>query len=484
MRSAEASEALISAMAANRPGSTQPHLVVVLPSFSVGESLLSHYQDRIASLEHRFLVAILLLRIPSARVAMVLSQHPGSEMIDYYLDLLPAVPDARERLETIVVDDLSARPVAAKLLERPDLIERIRELGDGMPAVVEPWNVWHPEQAVADALGMPINGTPPEVWPVAFKSSGRRLMTGAGAPVPTGFEHLHTKEEAITAIERLRAERPDIPGVVIKHDDSGAGDGNAVIDLSDMEVPGTRAAKARIRSRVRSLPPWYLADLGKGFVVEERIAGDRFSSPSVQIDILPDGGVRVMSSHEQILGGADGQVYMGCRFPADPSYAPEIARHAEAVGLALGSAGARGRAAIDFVTASTSEEWRVYALEINLRRGGTTHPFNVLRHLVPGSYDAETATYLSEAGAAKFYSATDNMVDERWTGASPSEVIEAVRGAGLGFTDGNGVVLHMLSCLAIDGRFGLTAIADSAAEADHMVEETRAAVDEAIPHRG
>ncbi len=485
VRFVEAQEALVSALAANRPGSTQPHLVVVLPSFSVGESLLSHYRDRIPSLEHRFLVAMLMLRITPARMAIVVSQHPREEVIDYYLDMLPGVPDARDRLEIVVVDDLSARPIAAKLLERPDLIDRIRTLGDGIPAVIEPWNVSDPEQAVAEALSMPINGTSPEVWPVAFKSSGRRLMAGAGVPVPFGFEHMHTVDEAVKTIERLRVERPGIPGVVIKHDDSGAGDGNAVIDLSDLEATGTRAAKARIRSRVQSLPAWYLGDLGKGFVVEERIVGDRFSSPSAQIDIRPDGEVRVLSTHEQILGGADNQVYMGCRFPADPSYAPELARHAKAVGHALGAAGAMGRAAVDFVTAaSESEEWRVYALEINLRRGGTTHPFTVLRHLVPGTYDPATAEYRSETGTAKFYSATDNLVDERWTGATPSEVINAVRGAGLGFSDGIGVVLHMLSCLAIDGRFGLTAIADSPAEADQMMEATRSAVDGAIPLKG
>ena len=483
MRSPQTSDALTSALDINRPGSTQEHLVVVLPSLSVGESLLSHYQDRIPALEHRFVTAMLMLRITTARVAIVVSQHPGEEVIDYYLGLL-AVPGARERLELIVVDDRSARPVAAKLLERPDLIDRLRGMGEGIPALVEPWNVWLPEQAVAEALEMPMNGTPPEVWPVAFKSAGRRLMAAAGVPVPAGFEHLHTMDEAIAAIEQLRAERPGVPGAVIKHDDSGAGDGNAVIDLADLEPPGTRAAKARIRSRVRSLAPWYLEDLAKGFVVEERIVGERFSSPSVQLDVLPDGGVRVLSSHEQILGGADGQVYMGCRFPADPDYAPEIARHAEAVGHALAAHGAMGRAAVDFVTAFGPDGWQVYALEINLRRGGTTHPFTVLRHLVPGTYDAGTGTYRSESGEAKFYSATDNMVDERWTGATPTEVIDAVRNAGLEFREGKGVVLHMLSCLAIDGRFGLTAIANSPPEADQLVEDTRAAVDAAIPTRG
>lgn len=470
---------------ANRPDSTVPHFVVVLPSFSVGESLLSHYGDRIPSLEHRFLLAMLMLRIRSVRVAMVMSRHPGEETLDYYFDLLQTVPDARERFDLVVVDDPSVRPIAPKLLERPDLIVHIKDLADGMPAMIEPWNVSQAESDLADALGMPINGTPPDVWPIAYKSSGRRLMAGAGVPVPAGREHLHTTEDAVTAIEALRAANPGLGAVIVKHDNSGAGDGNAVIDLSGLEAAGSRTARARLRSRVRSLPPWYLADLGKGFVVEERIVGDRFSSPSVQLDILADGQVRVLASHEQILGGDDGQVYTGCRFPADPAYAASISRHARAVGEALAEHGALGRAGVDFVTSSTgSGDWEVHALEINLRKGGTTHPFAALRHLVPGAYDPEAGVYRTEDGRTKCYSATDNLVDEAWTGIAPVEVIDAVRAAGLAFGNGSGVVLHMLSCLAIDGRFGLTAIADTPQEADRLVDATREAVDGIVQRRG
>ncbi|MGH8829414.1 MAG: peptide ligase PGM1-related protein [Jiangellaceae bacterium] len=41
---------------------------------------------------------------------------------------------------------------------------------------------------------------------------------------------------------------------------------------------------------------------------------------------------------------------------------------------------------------------------------------------------------------------------------------------------GTGVVLHMLSCLPIDGRFGLTAIGRTQEHAQHLYDATRAAV--------
>jgi hypothetical protein len=155
-------------------------------------------------------------------------------------------------------------------------------------------------------------------------------------------------------------------------------------------------------------------------------------------------------------------VYQGCRFPADIAYAPELAVHASAVGALLVERGALGRIAIDFACAERSDgSWRVAALEINLRKGGTTHPYTALRNLVAGRYDGTTATWVSDAdGSPRSYVASDNLVEPLLTGCPPGDVIDAVRRAQLSFDPdtGTGVVLHMLSCLAIDGRFGLTAI--------------------------
>jgi hypothetical protein len=115
---------------------------------------------------------------------------------------------------------------------------------------------------------------------------------------------------------------------------------------------------------------------------------------------------------------------------------------------------------------------------MNLRRGGTTHPYVVLSHLVPGLYDADAGTWLAADGTPRWYQATDNLVDESWLGLAPSEVIRTVAEAGLHFDSrtGAGVVLHMLSSLAIDGRFGLTAIGRTPEEAADLYEATGAVV--------
>ncbi len=465
--------ALLAALKANRPGSGIDHVLVALPSYSVGESLLSHYADRIPALEHRYLVPALMLgRIPTCELVFVSSRAPAPEVVDLYFDCLPsdAASSARRRFHTVIVDDDSPLSVAEKLLSRPDLLERIRTIVGTRVGFIEPWNVTPAEVEVACQLGLPLNGTNPALWPLGFKSTGRRLFREAGVPLPDGVEDITDVEGILDAVVRLRRANPELAGVVVKHDDSGSGDGNVVLDLSN----GTTA----LRRALDALPGWYVDDLAQGGVVEEMVVGQRFTSPSAQVDLLPDGMVSVLATHEQILGGPSAQVYQGCRFPADTAYAPELAAHARAVGELLVERGALGRIAIDFACAERSDgSWRVAALEINLRKGGTTHPYAALRNLVPGRYDGAAGRWVSHAdGTCRSYVASDNLVEPLLTGCAPGDVIDAVRGAQLSFdpTTGTGVVLHMLSCLAIDGRFGLTAIGrdnNHAAEMYSAVED-------------
>ena len=475
------------ALAANVAGSGVEHVVLAMASYSVGESLLSHYVERIPAMEHRYLNALLLLnRIGNCEFVFLCSEAPAPEVLDYYCTLV--APEIGERLRTraccIVVADRGARSLAAKLLDRPDVVAEVRDLIGDRVAMIEPWNVTADEVAVAIALDVPINGTAPELRPLAFKSAGRRLFAAAGVPVPIGCEDVRDVDGVLAAIEHIRARRPDAVGVVVKHDDSGAGDGNTIVALRDAD--NEPLAAAALRAAIASLPEWYLADLAAGGVVEELVAGERTSSPSVQFDMFPGGGVRVLATHDQLLGGDNGQVYVGCRFPADPAYASELARYGASVGAELARRGGIGRASADFIAAHDSAGgWRLHGLEINLRKGGTTHPYAALRNLVPGRYDPDTARWVTDRdGSSRAYRSSDNVVDSAWTGRPPTSVIDAVRNAGLQFDPelGTGVVLHMLSCLAVDGRFGVTAIGTNPAHADELFDATLAAVAHE-PHR-
>ena len=73
---------LATALRANSPRSGVPHVLIALPSFSAGESLLEHYGDRIPSLEHRYLLAMTMLgRLESCEQVFVCSVAPSEEVL-------------------------------------------------------------------------------------------------------------------------------------------------------------------------------------------------------------------------------------------------------------------------------------------------------------------------------------------------------------------------------------------------------------------
>ena len=104
----------------------------------------------------------------------------------------------------------------------------MRDLIGDRVAMIEPWNVTEDEVAVAVALDVPINGTSPELRPIAFKSSGRRLFAAVGVPVPIGCEDVTASTMCWRRSSTSRP-APRRVGVVVKHDDSGAGDGNTML---------------------------------------------------------------------------------------------------------------------------------------------------------------------------------------------------------------------------------------------------------------
>src|SRR5215212_7126885 len=211
---------------ANRPASGVEHVLVALPSYSVGESLLSHYADRIASLEHRYLVSQLMLqRIKDCHLVFITSRAPERDVLDYYASLLGegGADLVRRRFQVLEVPDPSARSVAAKLLDRPHLLTALEALIAGRRALIEPWNVTQAEVEILTCLEVPINGTSPDLWKLGFKSEGRRIFRDAGVSVPVGVEDVRSASEVLCAIGTIRAARPNLTRFVVKLDDSGAG---------------------------------------------------------------------------------------------------------------------------------------------------------------------------------------------------------------------------------------------------------------------
>jgi hypothetical protein len=119
--------------------------------------------------------------------------------------------------------------------------------------------------------------------------------------------------------------------------------------------------------------------------------------------------------------------------------------------------------------------WTPYAIELNLRRGGTTHPFLTLQFLTDGRYDPETALFLTPNGEEKYLVATDHLESDLLRGLVPLDLFDIVARHGIHFDQSRqvGVVFHMISSLTEHGRVGMTAVGDTAKDAENRYQDAQ-----------
>jgi hypothetical protein len=267
-----------------------------------------------------------------------------------------------------------------------------------------------------------------------------------------------------------------VGAVVIKLNDGFSGQGNAVVDLAGLN--GSLLDSPVVFCAEEESWPSFAAKIEQGgAVVEELLDVPGMVSPSVQLRILPGGTPQVLSTHSQVLGGPNRQVYLGCRFPADAAYRGEIRAAAERVGRVLAARGVIGYFGVDFFVVPSGGRQRVYLAEINLRVGGTTHPFGMAALVTDGRYDADGG-HLLAGGRPKSYLATDNLKSAALVGREPQDVIDQVDRLGLGYDHRRraGTTMHLLGALREYGKMGVTCIADTEEEARERYREVVAAL--------
>lgn len=453
--------------------------VVVLPSMSLPREELSklagatHYEERL-------LCMLMLLRFPRANLIYITSEPIAPSIIDYYLHLLPGVPPrhARRRLTLLSCDDASPGILSEKLLARPDLIARIRSaIPHPETAHLTCFIATALERSLAVRLNIPLYGCDPELHHLGTKSGSREIFRRAGVPHPPGFEHLRDADDIVEGLATLKRTHARLRRAVVKLDDGFSGDGNAIFSFDDSPPARdlSRWIRDQLPSHLRFVAPqetWesYAAKFAAmGGIVEGFVDGEAVRSPSVQCRIDPLGRQSVISSHDQVLGGTSGQVYLGCTFPADRSYCREIQALAMRITPELARGGVLGRFGIDFVSARTATGWEHYAIEINLRKGGTTHPFLMLQFLTDGEYDPDRGVFRTLTGRQRYYYATDNIADPRLVGLSADDLIDIAVTNGLHYDAAKqqGVMFHLMGALPEYGKLGALCVGNSHERSAH-----------------
>src|ERR687885_1230903 len=172
----------------------------------------------------------------------------------------------------------------------------------------------------------------PELAYLGSKSGGREVFRGAGVPIPEGFENLRDERDVVEAVTELKRRRPEVRRLVIKLNEGFSGEGNALFPCEDAPEGDdlTRWVRAELPRRIRfeargeTWERYGQKFTEMGGIVESFIEGTEVRSPSVQCRIDPLGKACIISTHDQVLGGPSGQLFLGCTFPADAAYCQNI----------------------------------------------------------------------------------------------------------------------------------------------------------------
>ncbi len=459
------------------------HTILVVPSLSLDPRELNKISG-VHHYEERLLYTLMLLRNSRTRIIFVTSQTISSTVIDYYLHLLGGVPTAHSRQRLIMLDcaDSSSLPLSEKILRRPLLMDRIKKaIGDPRRAHMICFNSTWLERTLAVQLDIPLYANDPALNSLGTKSGCREIFRDAGILFPDGFENLRDEEEIAQALNDLKTRNPEMRRAVVKLNDGFSGEGNALFYFDKIDATDSVERLKQIRANLPNLKFEAAQEHWDSFrdkyqqmggVVELFVEGKNKLSPSSQCRVNAVGKAVPISTHDQVLGGSTGQVFLGCTFPAHPDYRMEVQEAGMQVAEELAKRGAMGRFATDFVSVPKKDGvgFDHYAIEVNLRKGGTTHPFSTLRFLTDGSYDPNTGEFYAQNGQSKCYFASDTLQSEHFKGLFPSDLIDIALFHDLHFhrNTERGTVFHLMGALSEFGKLGMVCIGNNLTQAKFL----------------
>ena len=458
--------------------------VVIIPSITLDQEILAKVSGHV-HYEERLLCLLMLLRMPRTHVVYVTSTPVDPVIVDYYLHLLPGITrhHALQRLTMLSCYDVSPKSLTEKILDRPRLIERIKKsIPAGNAAHLACFTVTKYERTLAVKLDMPIYGCDPDLYDMGNKSNSRKIFKQCGLHVPPGFEDLRNEEDIINALTELKISNPSLRRAVVKMNDGFSGEGNAIFSFDEMGdsdelrrwVSEHLSTNLRIVAGDLSYKDFMFKFQHMGGIVEAFVEGEVKTSPSVQCRIDPLGDCKVISTHDQLVGGESGQVFLGANFPAREEYSIEIGEYGLKVAEVLSKNGAMGRFAVDFISVKEGKDWKHYAIEINLRKGGTTHPYILLQFLTDGDYDYENGLFLTANRQTRYYFCSDNLRSDKYIGITPPDLIDIAMLHQLHYdgTSQEGVMFHLIGALSQYGKLGVVCIGSTPERAKNFYEQT------------
>ena len=438
--------------------------LIYVPGISLGPLTRRHLAGLDYFQERNYYYAAALTD-PNKQVIFVLSDEIQDDLLRAHLDMLRKVFDVpashMANLHVLKIKQPPEKTLCSALLGDKAGMRKLLSLIHDRNAGLDFWTIGADEIALANALSLPHIGMPAKLIGEDGKASAKRIFRRVGVKTPQDFGVFFSIENIF---QYLHAHSfPATRTLLLKLNHEEAGNGVARLRLdTNFESQELLKAAITLEKPYIDLSEFEEEMRTQGAVVELFLDDEIIASPSAKMWIGTDGDVSCLATHDQILRNS---IYLGCRFPADSAHRRQVRQTALMIGRQCAREGWRGIVSIDFlVTKSPGDTGKteLWAIEINARKGATTHPYFWARMLTGAAYDAEN-DMLHVNGRPIVYQTAEYVASSLFSKISEQEVLRMIEDAGLGYDPRNkeGVFVHMLSCVRIHKKIGITAISDN-----------------------
>lgn len=330
---------------------------------------------------------------------------------------------------------------------------------------VDAYQNTHEEESFGRRTGLPVYANAKVGEAYGTKSGFRKLAKDIGLAIPRGFEAVKSVEDALFAVQKLFG--MGAKKIIVKIDEGLSGAGQTMLKKNEFTVLDSKEQKIVLHDALTKIPQFGTKSAAS---VEEWVEGV-VASPSVQLEVTPDGKIHIVSMKDQILEGEE-QWYIGCSYPIS-SLSKKQQKHftKEAIVFtqSLVNQGFIGFLGMDSIVLSDgSFLW----VEANIRKPGTYYPRIIAEKLNGGTLNN------------MYYIASDFTIPV-FKGTSFEVVADALKAymyPVLG--EKRGIIIYNTGALLDAGRFDIICIGKSAKDARAQFTQVKEVLDRIKQSKG
>lgn len=424
---------------------------------------------------------------------LYLSSNPvETENVKHLLSCVGLDEEIKSRISFYDLAEFGGLNLSEKIINSGPFLNTLEKQINKYPTFLMPFNYTDIERRLAGILGIPVFGCHPSLNYWQTKSGNKTIFRRADIPMPEGVENLKSKEDIIFGVMNLWRQFPAQMKYMVKLDSGVSGEGNALLtldmDFSQFDRLSIKEKLDYIEARLNEMRfqqkdldfAEFANRMEAGGIIEVFLEGDNFYSPSSQGYIHPNLKVELLATHEQVLDKS-GMKFLGCRFPAPADIRDHIAEWTKEIGSELSQIGVIGFFSVDYIVYENEKgEEEIKVIEINIRQGGTTHPYQTAKLVTNAKFNDAKGILESSNGNPVHYFANDNFCLENLKHSAPKNLIGHLEKKNVLFNPRSqkGAVLHMLNSMSRFGKIGYTVIGSSKDEVDGIRLELEKVVDE------